>query len=123
MYVIRYVHMLFCIYIYNDNICIHVLYIYMLYCYIYIYIRLIYIYIYWRLIIRLLIKTTDLASNHVTNLALSKENLLLWQAVKDPADPAASHVRLLLNDGMKAAVTHGATKCMVDGHNAMMWFV
>ena len=43
--------------------------------------------------------------------------------MKDPADPAASHARLLLNDGMKAAVTHGATKCMVDGHNAMMWFV
>ena len=93
--------------------------------YIYIYIQLIYIYIYYigRLIFRLLIKTTDLASNHVTNLALSKENLLLWQAVKDPADPAASHARLLLNEGMKAAVTHGATKCMVDGHNAMMWFV
>lgn len=47
-------------------------------------------------------------SNHFTSLALSKKQLL-WQAVKDPA---ASHARLLLNDGMKAAVTHGATKCM-----------
>jgi hypothetical protein len=100
----------------------YIIYIYV-YCYIYIYTINIYIYYIGRLIFRLLIKTTDLASNHVTNLALSKENLLLWQAVKDPADPAASHARLLLNEGMKAAVTHGATKCMVDGHNAMMWFV